>query len=177
MAGRKGLLSIQVEPTPIMGGLLGVPGSDDVAAGPPDMSDRYNTPLGSEEEAAFRQWLAQLSAAKGYDASEDLRDYDLRGAWKYGAQQAANGHLPDTYKKPNHPTFSTGSQYSNQQTAGGAWSDLGNDKWAFHASPFNLQMTGAERLGRYFDRVERGNTLQTQNPITPTPVGLPGAQR
>jgi hypothetical protein len=36
----------------------------------------------------------------------------LRGAFKAGLRPSANGHWPDTYKKPNHPTFSVESQYA-----------------------------------------------------------------
>jgi hypothetical protein len=176
MAGRKGLLAVPVEPTPVMGGLLGVPGSDDVAAGPPDMSDRYNTQLSPDDEAAFRQWLAALSQSKGYDASQDLVDYDLRGAWKSGAAQAENGHLPDTFKKPNHPTFSAESQYSAGDMAGGNWAER-DGKWDFQASPHNVRMLSPEALQAYFARVEPDSRLRLPSGVQPTPVGLLGAQR
>ncbi|MDR6292346.1 hypothetical protein E9232_004886 [Inquilinus ginsengisoli] len=174
MAGAKGLL--QVQPTPVMGGLLGVPGSDDVAAGPPDLSDRYNTQLAAEDEAAFAKWLAQLSKSKGYDASQDLADYDLRGAWRSGAKAAANGHLPDTYKKPNHPTFSEESQYSSPDTPGGKWVQNGK-AWEFAASPFNLRMTPPEALQAYFARAEPESRLRLPEGVQPTPVGLLGARQ
>lgn len=171
MAGRGTLASLGVTPTPRMGGQYGEPGSDDLSRGRPSYVGQYDTYLAPQEEAQFQAWLQDLSAAKGYNAAEDLVDYDLRGAWKQGAQQATNGHLPDTFKKPNHPTFSTGSQYSNQQTAGGEWVDLGNGKWAFQASPFNMQMIGPERLSGYFQRVEPDSALQMPSGVTPTPVG------
>lgn len=110
----------------------------------------YNTQLSPEQEAQFR---AQ------FPDPHDLYDYDLRGAFAAGATKAANGHLPDTYKKPNHPTFSTGSQYSRGPQMGGTWSDLGNGKWAFHASPVNLQYASPYELKDYFGRKEQGNQL------------------
>ena len=149
---------------------MGLAGVDDLSHPAPSYQGQYNTYLPAQDEAAFMAWAKVLSAQKGYDALEDLRDYDLRGAWQSGAEAAANGHLPDTFKKPNHPTFSTGSQYSNQQMPGGEWVDMGNGKWAFRASPFNMQMTGQDRLQGYFNRVEPGNELLISNQIIPTPV-------
>lgn len=77
----------------------------------------YDTPLTPEEEAAFQQWKAL------HAPNDSGVDYDLRGAWKYGAKQAANGHWPDTYKKPNHPTFSKESIYAaDRPDLAGQWS-------------------------------------------------------
>lgn len=135
-------------------------GFDDVRNAPPDYSALFNTQLTPDQEAAFQQWAGGRMG--------DLFDYDLRGAWQSNAQEAANGHLPDTWKKPNHPTFSSGSQYSTPDTTGGEWAENG-PAWEFRATPFNMQMTGGDRLQRYFDRVEQGNRLVLP-PITPTPV-------
>jgi hypothetical protein len=115
-----------------------------------DLTNQYNTQLTPEQEAAF---------LKAYPNPKDWYDYDMRGAWLAGAGQAGNGHYPDTYKKPNHPTFSTGSQYSRGPQIGGTWSDLGNGKWAFQASPVNLQFMSPYELKDYFSRVEPGNEL------------------
>lgn len=65
---------------------------------------QFDTPLTPEEEARFQQWARTLPANL-----QSTEDYDLRGAWKADAKAAANGHLPDTWKKPNHPTFSNES--------------------------------------------------------------------
>lgn len=121
---------------------------------PPDMTDRYNTALTDGEEQQYQTWAAKNGHAG------DTRDYDLRGAWKAGAGQAGNGHFPDTFKKPNHPTFSSESQYSGVDGyTGGTWTDLGNDKWAYKPSATNLQMRSPDQLRQYFQRVEPGSQL------------------
>lgn len=70
-----------------------------------DMSGQYNTRLSAADESKFQGW------AKKEGRQGDLADYDLRGFWKSGAAFAKNGHGSDEWKKPNHPTFSTGSRY------------------------------------------------------------------
>lgn len=81
-----------------------------------DFSDFYNTKLTDEEEAQYQAW------AKKIGHERDVYDYDLRGAWKAGAAQTENGHFPDTFKKPNHHTFSEESQYADgKRNIGGHW--------------------------------------------------------
>lgn len=67
---------------------------------------KYDTALTPDEETKFQAWKT-ANAPK--DSGED---YDLRGAFKAGVKPAANGHWPDTFKKPNHPTFSSDSKYA-----------------------------------------------------------------
>lgn len=123
---------------------------------PPDPNDftaKYNTKLSPSQEREFQ--------AK-YPNTKDLYDYDLRGAFKAGAAKAANGHLPDTFKKPNHPTFSTESQYSGKDGyTGGTWSQrLGPVKgWNYTASPTNAQFHGVSGLNDYFKQREPDSTL------------------
>jgi len=93
-------------------GILKGLGKEDVK----DYSDLYNTKLTDEEEAQYQEW------AKKIGHERDVYDYDLRGAWKAGAAQAENGHFPDTFKKPNHHTFSNESKYHNETNrVGGHW--------------------------------------------------------
>ena len=67
----------------------------------------YDTQLSPEQEQAYQAWKLQ-NAPRDSGA-----DYDLRGAFQAGAgPDAASGHFPDTFKKPNHPTFSNQSQYA-----------------------------------------------------------------
>lgn len=67
----------------------------------------FDTKLSSDEEQQFQQWKAQ------YAPRDSGADYDLRGAFKAGLQpDPQTGHWPDTFKKPNHPTFSDQSQYA-----------------------------------------------------------------
>ena len=108
---------------------------------PPDYSDLYNTKLTPAQEQQFRSDMA--------DRLGDLSDYDLRGAWLADAQSAANGHLPDTWKKPNHPTFSVESQYSNKYMPGGKWLE-GPGGTVFVPSELTLSLYGADNLKSYF---------------------------
>ena len=66
----------------------------------------YNTPLTPEEEKSFLVW-------KQKNAPDDSgADYDLRGAFKDGVtRKEEKEHITDKFKKPNHETFSTESQY------------------------------------------------------------------
>lgn len=80
------------------------------------ISQQMNTQLTPEQYAQYMQ-------AFGQRAPGDEKDYDLRGAWLAGARPGPNGHFTDQFKKPNHPTFSGESQYSNAQHPGGYWTD------------------------------------------------------
>lgn len=67
----------------------------------------YETQLSPEEEVSFGEWKKDNAP---YDSGDD---YDYRGAFKAGAQPGSDGHWTDTFKKPNHPTFSNESQYAS----------------------------------------------------------------
>lgn len=123
----------------------------------------YDTPLNPEQEAQYQAWRASLP-----DNLRNEADYDLRGAWLSNAQAAANGHLPDTWKKPNHVTFSEGSQYSTPQMPGGRWDQVGSGNWIFWASPENLKHHRLNDLARYFQQYEHGNTF-----VAPISYNLP----
>jgi hypothetical protein len=119
-----------------------------------DFTRQFNTALEPQQEQQFLQLLNSSGRAN------DLYDYDLRGAFKDGLLKGdARGHLPDKYKKPNHPTFSTESVYHNAVMPGGAWAKDSSGKWTFQASPFNLQMHGLDGLQQYFRRVEPDSQL------------------
>src|SRR4029077_12571325 len=77
-----------------------------------------DTPLDEGEEEKFQAWKTQNAP------NDSGQDYDLRGAYKAGVTpDPATGHWPDTYKKPNHPTFSNQSQYATGENAAqaGSW--------------------------------------------------------
>lgn len=70
-------------------------------------STTYDTPLTPAEESQFKTWKQK------YAPKDTGEDYDLRGAFKAGLKpDPKSGHWPDTFKKPNHPTFSNESQYA-----------------------------------------------------------------
>ena len=48
-------------------------------------------------------------------------DYNMAAAKASGFGSNGNGHYPDTFKKPNHPTFSDESIYHSEATPGGRW--------------------------------------------------------
>lgn len=76
----------------------------------------FETQLSGVEEQTFQNWKA-VHAPK-----DSGMDYDLRGAFKAGLKPGPDGHWPDTYKKPNHPTFSDESIYSSLAgTKPGRW--------------------------------------------------------
>jgi hypothetical protein len=112
--------------------------------GAPDFTTLFNTQLAPADEAAFQAWAQKAGR------QHDLFDYDLRGAWKENAQESANGHLPDTYKKPNHPTFSNESIYNGVEgMSGGQWLQTSKG-WQFIPSATNLHNYPLPDLQRYF---------------------------
>jgi len=143
-----------------MANLLDIP-EDELASGllgvgQLDYSGQYNTPLTPIGEKLFQQQTG---------GNEDTRDYDLRGAWaQMGGGEFPEGHLRDTFKKPNHPTFSTGSIYAGDGNEAGVWTQLPSQlddagTWTFLPGRTNRDIYGTDNLGRYFRRVEPGNFL------------------
>ena len=68
---------------------------------------------------SFKEWYATVPTQKN-----DTSSYDLEKAYgdlPYSQMKRfaeSEAHLPDTYKKPNHPTFSNESIYHNDKTPG-----------------------------------------------------------
>lgn len=80
-----------------------------------NIGSRFDTQLLPHEEKQYILWK------KKYAPNDSGEDYDLRGAFKAGLVPDENtGHWPDTFKKPNHPTFSVESQYA-QYGNPGSW--------------------------------------------------------
>lgn len=125
---------------------------------PLDFSGRYNTPLSPADEKQFQGWKQR------YAPNDTGADYDLRGAFKAGvAPDPGRGHFPDTFKKPNHPTFSDESQYSGKDGfTGGHWGD-----GTYTASPTNLKFRKPEELAQYFQKNEKGTKLTMPAPSDP----------
>lgn len=91
-------------------------GNPSASVGKPlPFDSKFNTQLSAQDERAFAAWKAKNAPSDSGD------DYDLRGAFKSGlTPDATTGHWPDTFKKPNHPTFSDQSQYA-QYGSPGRW--------------------------------------------------------
>lgn len=123
-----------------------------------DLTQEFNTALTDDEEKQFQAWIKEEGREK------DLFDYDLRGAWKEmqsgSMEQDERGHLGDKYKKPNHPTFSNESIYSNEKNRGGRWEEKG-DKVIFTPGR-ELSKSEANFLQRYFNNVEPGVVLNAK---------------
>lgn len=124
---------------------------------------KFDTELSDAEESQFQEWVAKRSKAEGRDVSRDLEDYDLRGAWKSGAASDDNGHLPDTFKKPNHPTFSEESKYSTPDDPGGRWSADKAGKYVFTPSKRNIRNLGESGLVEYFRKYEPDAKLSIED--------------
>ncbi len=108
-----------------------------------DMTGRYNTLLSPEEEAAYQQQ---------YPDPRATYDYDMRGAFQQGISPAENGHYPDTFKKPNHPTFSDQSMYHGVDgNFGGSWTQQG-DQWLFAPGQTNIDMHTLPGLQSYMQQ-------------------------
>jgi hypothetical protein len=123
----------------------------------PDYKNLYNTELNPTQESQFKTWAKQKSSKVGRNVLNDLENYDLKGYWlKEGQKDIGAGHMPDTYKKPNHPTFSNESIYSNKETPGGEWKDN-----TYTPSSNMLKTTiGLPRLMRYMKENEPGVELK-----------------
>jgi len=73
----------------------------------------FDTILSPKNEIAFQAWK------KKYAPNDSGADYDLRGAFKAGLKpDAKTGHWLDTFKKPNHETFSDQSRYAKHGKPG-----------------------------------------------------------
>jgi hypothetical protein len=93
-------------------------------------------------------------------------DYDIEAynnavrAGQIEDTMASGGHGPDTFKLPNHPTFSEESMHSTSEMPGGKWQKGDNDRWYFHPSEHNLKNRPPEELSKYFiDNEKKGTHL------------------
>jgi len=74
----------------------------------------------------FKEWYNRntLEGQNNIPYSNEL-DYDYYSFYKNGEYKNRNynikKHFPDTYKRPNHKTFSTESIYSTKENPGGTW--------------------------------------------------------
>lgn len=126
--------------------------------------NNFNTPLSPQELGDYQLWLAEQGMRRGRDLSKDEAEYDMRGYFKAGKDlDNAEGHFPDTFKKPNHPTFSVESQYHGRpgpdgaKFEGGVWAPDGK---SYTPSATMLQRTHKpDFLQRYFQDVEPGVQL------------------
>ena len=101
--------------------------------------DKYNTQLKPGEKRRFNRWVAKESKRQGRDILMDMGAYDVQGFWKSGdyKRMDQDNHGSDTWKKPNHPTFSNQSKYHGADGwYGGNWTEDGG----YQPSKQTLQM-------------------------------------
>jgi hypothetical protein len=96
----------------------------------------------------------------------DTVSYDLQSAYEelpYSQMKRfaeSNAHLPDTYKKPTHPTFSNESKYHNDKTPGGYWDRDTKGRDRFTPSQYNIDnMGGPKEYMKWFQENEKGVIL------------------
>lgn len=85
--------------------------------------DNFNTPIPDNRKIEYANWAKNNVFDSGHD-------YDYQGAFLAGFDRSKdpNGHLPDTFKKPNHPTFSVHSKYATgaYKKYAGSWAQIDN---------------------------------------------------
>ena len=155
---------------------------------PAYFSERFNTALSAENEAKFQKWMNYAKTVFDVDLSGDLESYDLRGFWLNGghsdlAFMQRRGHAPDTYKKPNHPTFSDESIYhgydagDGQKWEGGTWID----EMTFQPSSAMLANTHPidwyqDHMAKYGEGVSLRLMTKYKMPVGPLLSGLLGGK-
>ena len=91
---------------------------------------KYETKLSKEEQDEFDEWFEQAKENGVILPDDNGEDYDFKGFWKdmvkdsdEGSDMTSETHFPDTYKKPNHETFSVDSKYAvgNMKKYAGFW--------------------------------------------------------
>lgn len=96
---------------PLLAGILGIGGDMDQQQPLPYQELRAK--LNPQQTILFDKWKSQLPQNLQWE-----KDYDLKGLWleNPNAKPSSNLHFPDTYKLPNHPTFSDESKFFNKDT-------------------------------------------------------------
>lgn len=102
--------------------------------------------------------FAGSEVRKRGEGRQEEGDYDYKAAREAGVKPDARGHLPDTYKKPNHITFSDESQYDDG--GAGHWEKAKDGKWSFTPGPTNLKYHSMDEIRRYFKEYEPDAVLK-----------------
>lgn len=142
---------------PVKGG-----GSEVSTQGSVNTSQTLEQPSSSLAEPSldYSQWLTQNNITD-VDQLGNGVDYDYKAFFdnEGGISLTEGQHLTDAYKKPNHPTFSSGSRYSTEEQKGGDWVQDESGNWTFEASPFNLKQHSTEELINYFSQSDPNANL------------------
>lgn len=126
----------------------------------------YDTQLSPDDETKFQAWKQQNAP------NDSGADYDLRGAYKSGlSKDIASGHWPDTYKKPNHPTFSDQSIYAKDAPdKAGHWAGANGDQYVpAHSDPDAQEYLAAAQKAASASSGSNAQTSPQNNTDTSTP--------
>lgn len=135
--------------------------------------DKYNTELTKEEQKEFDKWAKEESKKLGRDILMDKGAYDVQGFWKSGdwKNRDADNHGTDTWKKPNHPTFSNQSKYHG---AGGLYGGNWTEDAGYQPSKQSLNNYGPDYYNWIFgeepNRPEHLDMSRYDGTNSPTPV-------
>lgn len=126
--------------------------------------EKYNTDLDSSQMKKYTEWIMSESKKEGRDIRYDRGTYDTQGYWLNHINSGedvrdGDGHAPDVYKKPNHPTFSDESQYASEEFPGGKWGEDGAYFPAEHTKRLYDQEYYAKMFGREPGRPEHLATV------------------
>ena len=130
---------------------------------------RFNTRLKSSDMPLFEEW-ANTPNEMGRLPIHDIGAYDVQGYWKDNVRLGINpnddrGHGPDKYKKPNHPTFSNESQYSNllhrgvKWEADGGFSPTRRLKRLYSEEYYNRMFDSEPGSPEHLDKYESGGNI------------------
>ena len=114
-----------------------------------DPSTSSRRAVGATEKPA-----GEFKSSGGTQVPSD--DYDMEAAKADGVKPDARGHWPDTYKKPNHITFSDESKFNDG--GAGHW-EQAQGMWSFTPGPTNLKHHSMDELRQYFRNNEPGSQL------------------
>ena len=101
----------------------------------------------------LKKYLKQTGrdSEEDYNLKAAYEDPEVYKIWREEEQKhPGSGHWLDKYKKPNHPTFSTESIYSNLQTPGGEWVESEDGKVYFIPSEYLKSLYSKEFYNEYF---------------------------
>ena len=103
--------------------------------------------------AELKKYLKQTGrdSEEDYNLKAAYEDSEVYKIWREEEQKhPGSGHWLDKYKKPNHPTFSTESIYSNLQTPGGELIESEDGKVYFIPSEYLKSLYSKEFYNEYF---------------------------
>lgn len=126
------------------------------------------TELPAKDEKKYQEWMNKqgFTSENGFNVDDKLNgtDYDYRGFWKEtGGKSLKEGeHLPDTYKLPNHPTFSNESKYANDDNKNyqGKWD---GDKYVPFNADYKKKRDGEGAGGNEPQKLMKHLTIDASN--------------